>query len=170
MVSTWAPAVISRREIDWDRRCRTLPDALDRERPDYVVIASEMIHVSRIIPVDDRPVPPTAIRQWNGASRAHWEGDTLVVETRNFSDQTVHRFPSSQNTRAVERFRRVNDDEIDYRFTIEDPSVYSQPWTAVRPMPRLDDYIIYEYACHEGNYAMTNILTVERVQENEAGR
>ena len=140
------------------------------QAPTYVAIRVENIHDVRIIPLDGRPQLDDAIRQWNGASRAHWEGDTLVVETRNFSDKTVHRFPSSQNTRAVERFRRVNDDEIDYRFTIEDPSVYSQPWTAVRPMPRLDDYVIYEYACHEGNYAMTNILTVERVQENEAGR
>ena len=140
------------------------------QTPTYVAIRVENIHDVRIIPLDGRPQLDDAIRQWNGASRAHWEGDTLVVETRNFSDKTVHRFPSSQNTRAVERFRRVNDDEIDYRFTIEDPSVYSQPWTAVRPMPRLDDYVIYEYACHEGNYAMTNILTVERVQENEAGR
>ncbi|MEE2791825.1 MAG: hypothetical protein VX453_09350 [Acidobacteriota bacterium] len=140
------------------------------QTPTHVAIRVENIHDVRIIPIDGRPQLNDAIRQWNGASRAHWEGDTLVVETLNFSDKTVHRFPSSQNTRAVERFRRVNDDEIDYRFTIEDPSVYSQPWTAVRPMPRLDDYIIYEYACHEGNYAMTNILTVERVQENEAGR
>ena len=91
-----------------------------------------------------------------------------MVETANFSDQTVHRFPSSRHTKAVERFRRVGPDRIDYRFTIEDPTVYTRPWTAVRPMPRLDDYIIYEYACHEGNYAMTNILTVERVRE--AGR
>ena len=140
------------------------------QTPTHVAIRVENIHDVRIIPIDGRPQLNDAIRQWNGASRAHWEADTLVVETLNFSDKTVHRFPSSQNTRAVERFRRVNDDEIDYRFTIEDPSVYSQPWTAVRPMPRLDDYIIYEYACHEGNYAMTNILTVERVQENEAGR
>ena len=140
------------------------------QTPTYVAIRVENIHDVRIIPLDGRPQLDDTIRQWNGASRAHWEGDTLVVETRNFSDQTVHRFPSSRNTRAIERFRRVNEDQIDYRFTVEDPTVYTQPWTAVRPMPRLDDYIIYEYACHEGNYAMTNILTVERVQENEAGR
>ena len=140
------------------------------QTPTYVAIRVENIHDVRIIPLDGRPQLDATIRPWNGASRAHWEGDTLVVETRNFSDQTVHRFPSSRNTRAIERFRRVNEDQIDYRFTVEDPTVYTQPWTAVRPMPRLDDYIIYEYACHEGNYAMTNILTVERVQENEAGR
>jgi len=140
------------------------------QTPTYVAIRVENIHDVRIIPLDGRPQLDDTIRQWNGASRAHWEGDTLVVETRNFSEQTVHRFPSSRNTRAIERFRRINEDQIDYRFTVEDPTVYTQPWTAVRPMPRLDDYIIYEYACHEGNYAMTNILTVERVQENEVGR
>jgi len=91
-----------------------------------------------------------------------------VVETANFSDQTVHRFPSSRNTKAVERFRVVSKDRIDYQFTIEDATVYTSPWTAVRPMPRLDDYIMYEYACHEGNYAMTNILTVERATERDA--
>ncbi len=96
-----------------------------------------------------------------------------MVETANFSDATVHRYPSSRNTRAVERYTRVTNDRIDYQFSIEDPTVYTSPWTAVRPMPRLDDYIIYEYACHDGNYAMTNILTVERVSEQaeaEGGR
>ena len=132
------------------------------QTPTHVAIRVENIHDVRIIPLDGRPQLDDGIRQWNGNSRAHWEGDTLVVETANFGDQTVHRYPSSRNTKAVERFRRVSEDRIDYQFTIEDPSVYTQPWTAVRPMPRLDDYIIYEYACHEGNYAMTNILTAER--------
>ena len=138
------------------------------QTPTHVAIRVENIHDVRVIPIDGRPRLDDRIRQWNGDSRAHWDGDTLVVETANFSDQTVHRFPSSRHTKAVERFRRVGPDRIDYRFTIEDPTVYTRPWTAVRPMPRLDDYIIYEYACHEGNYAMTNILTVERVRE--AGR
>ena len=140
------------------------------QTPTHVAIRVENIHDVRIIPIDGRPRLDDRIRQWNGDSRAHWDGDTLVVETANFSDQTVHRFPSSRHTKAVERFRRVAADRIDYRFTIEDPTVYTQPWTAVRPMPRLDGYIIYEYACHEGNYAMTNILTVERAREAEAGR
>ena len=135
---------------------------------DYVAIRVENIHDVRIIPLDGRPQLDDEVRQWNGDSRGHWDGDTLVVETANFSDATVHRFPSSRNTRAVERFTRVSDDRIDYQFTIEDATVYTSPWTAVRPMPRLDDYIIYEYACHEGNYAMTNILTVERARERDA--
>ena len=138
------------------------------QTPDYVAIRVENIHDVRIIPLDGRPQLDDGVRQWNGDSRGYWDGDTLVVETANFSDQTVHRFPSSKNTKAVERFRRVSEDRIDYQFTIEDPTVYTSPWTAVRPLPRLDDYVIYEYACHEGNYAMTNILTVERANEASA--
>ena len=123
----------------------------------------------RIIPLDGRPTLSERIPQWNGDSRGRWEGDTLVVETRNFSEQTRHRFPSSPNTVAVERYTRVADDLIDYRFTIEDPTVYTASWTATRPMPRLDDYIIYEYACHEGNRAMSNILNAERSGERARG-
>ena len=133
---------------------------------DYVAIRVENIHDVRIIPLDGRPQLDDVVRQWNGDSRGYWDGDTLVVETASFSDQTVHRFPSSRNTTAVERFRLVSEDQIDYQFTVEDATVYTSPWTAVRPMPRLDDYIIYEYACHEGNYAMTNILMSERVSEH----
>ena len=140
------------------------------QTPDYVAIRVENIHDVRIIPLDGRPQLADGVRQWNGDSRGYWDGDTLVVETANFSDQTVHRFPSSRNTTAVERFRRVSEDRIDYQFSIEDPTVYTSPWTAVRPMPRLDSYIMYEYACHEGNYAMTNILTVERYSEQDASR
>ena len=136
------------------------------QTPDFVAILVENIHDVRIIPLDGRPSLDDGVRQWNGDSRGHWDGDTLVVETANFSDATVHRFPSSRQTRAVERFTRVSDDRIDYEFTVEDPTVYTRAWTAVRPMPRLDDYIVYEYACHEGNYAMTNILTVERASES----
>ena len=135
---------------------------------DYVAIRVENIHDVRIIPLDGRQQLNDDIRLWNGDSRGYWDGDTLVVETANFSDQTVHRFPSSRNTKAVERFRVVSEDRIDYQFTIEDATVYTSPWTAVRPMPRLDDYVIYEYACHEGNYAMTNILTGERARERDA--
>ena len=140
------------------------------QTPTHVAIRVENIHDVRIVPLDGRPRLDDRIRQWNGDSRGYWDGDTLVVETANFGEHTAHRFPSSPNTKAVERFRRASADRIDYRFTIDDPTVYTRPWTAVRPMPRLDGYVIYEYACHEGNYAMTNILTVERVREAEAAR
>ncbi|MCB1671480.1 MAG: hypothetical protein R3F41_17740 [Gammaproteobacteria bacterium] len=135
------------------------------QNPDYVAIYVENIHDVRIIPLDGRPPLDPGIRQWNGDSRGHWEGNTLVVTTTNYSEKTELRFPSSESMQAVERFTRVADDRIDYQFTVEDPATYSRPWTAVRPMPALDDYTIFEYACHEGNYAMYNILRGARVQE-----
>ena len=138
------------------------------QSPGYVAILVENIHDVRIIPLDGRPHLDENIRQWNGDSRGRWEGNTLVVETANYSEKTELRFPSSKHTRAVERFTRVDDNLIDYQFTIDDPTVYTRPWTAVRPMPRLQDYLIYEYACHEGNYAMTNILAGARSQEKTA--
>lgn len=138
------------------------------QNQDFVAIHVEMIHDVRIIPIDGRPQLHDNIRQWNGDSRGYWDGDTLVVRTANYSDKTRHRFPSSRNTIAVERFRRVGEDMIDYSFTIEDPTVYDQSWTAVRPMPRLAHYKQYEYACHEGNYAMTYILRGARAEEARA--
>ncbi len=138
------------------------------QTPNLVAIHVENIHDVRLIPIDGRPQLDGAIRQWNGDSRAHWEGNTLVVETRNYSDKTELRFLSTPNTRAVERFTRIGSDRIDYQFTIEDDEIYAQPWTVDRPMALLDDYVIYEYACHEGNYAMTNILAGERDREERA--
>ena len=140
------------------------------QSPGYVAILVENIHDIRLIPLDGRPQLDPSIRQWNGDSRGHWEGDTLVVETTNYSAQTRLRFPSSPKTTAVERFTRINAGLIDYQFTVEDPSVYTSAWTAVRPMPRIPDYRIYEYSCHEGNYAMSNILTGERQREKTAAR
>lgn len=137
------------------------------QAPGYVTIYVEMIHDVRIIPLDGRPQLNAKIQQWNGDSRGYWEGNTLVVETTNFSDKTSHRFPSSPKTRAVERFTRIDDNMIDYQFTIEDPDLYTSAWTAVRPMPKLNDYTVYEYACHEGNYAMTNILRAARVLDQK---
>jgi hypothetical protein len=138
------------------------------QTPGYVAILVENIHDVRIIPVDGRPRLTDNIRQWNGNSRGHWEGNTLVVETANYSDKTELRFPASKNTRAVERFTRVSNDLIDYKFTVEDPTLYTKAWTAVRPMPRLLNYQIYEYACHEGNYAMSGILGGARADEKAA--
>src|SRR5262249_27711160 len=89
-------------------------------------------------------------------------------ETTNYSDKTEMRFPTSRNTRAVERFKRISEDVIDYRFTVEDPTLYTKPWTVVRPMQRLGDYQIYEYACHEDNYEMNHILLNARAEEKKA--
>ena len=138
------------------------------QTPGYVAILVENIHDVRLIPLDGRPRLSDNIRQWNGDSRGHWEGKTLVVETTNYSDKTELRFPSSPHTRAVERFTRVSDDVIDYKFIIDDPTLYTMPWTAVRPLTSLKNYRIYEYACHEGNYAMTGILAGARAEERAA--
>ncbi len=135
------------------------------QTPDHVAILVENIHDVRIIPLDGRQPLDPRIRQWNGDSRGRWEGDTLVVETSNFSDKTEHRFPSSRHLRAVERFTRVDENTIRNEFTIEDPTTYTRPWTALRAMPRLVDYRIFEYACHEGNYSMVNALSGARADD-----
>ena len=140
------------------------------QTPNYVAILVENIHDVRIIPLDGRPRLDERIRQWNGDSRGRWEGDTLVVETGNFSDKTEHRFPSSKDLRAVERFTRVAEDTIRNEFSIDDPATYTQPWSAVRAMPRLTDYQIYEYACHEGNYSIVNALSGARAQDRADAR
>ena len=135
------------------------------QTPDHVAILVENIHDVRILPLDGRPPLNERIRQWNGDSRGYWDEDTLVVETANYSKQTRLRFPSSREIRAVERFKRIDGNTIEHVFTVEDPTTYTRPWTAVRPLPRLMDYRIYEYACHEGNYALANILRGERKGE-----
>ena len=139
------------------------------QTPGYVAIVDENIHDVRGIPLDGRPHVGRNIRQWNGDSRGHWEGDTLVVETTNYSPKTTFRFPVAGETlRAVERFTRVAADRIDYRFTINDPTTYTRPWTAVLPLVNLPDYVIYEYACHEGNYAIAHALSGARALEKAA--
>src|SRR4051812_7339023 len=123
---------------------------------DHVVILNEMIHDARVVPLDGRPHLPNAIRRWQGDARGRWDGQTLVVETTNFTDKTNVR-GSGEHLRLVERFTRSAAGTLLYEFTIDDPESFAAPWTAVLPMARTDDRI-YEYACHEGNYAMTGIL------------
>ena len=132
---------------------------------DYVVIANEMIHDVRIVPLDGRPHLPAAIRRWQGDPRGHWDGATLVVETTNFSDRTSVRGSSTQ-LRLVERFTRVDAKTLDYQFTVDDPGVFARSWTVSLPMTASDGRI-YEYACHEGNYAMSGILRGARAQEKD---
>ena len=138
------------------------------QAPGYVVIINEMVHNARIIPTDGRP--HTKLRQWTGDSRGRWEGDTLVVETINFRRETSLQ-GSTADTRLVERFRRVDDDTIRYEFTVSDPNSYIRPWSAMVPLLRTPGPL-FEYACHEGNYALPNILAGARAQEKkgEAGR
>jgi hypothetical protein len=139
------------------------------QTPGYVAIVDENIHDVRGIPLDGRPHVDSKIRQWNGNSRGRWEGNTLVVETTNYSSKTVFRFPGAPETlRAVERFTRVAADKIDYRFTITDPTTYTRPWTAALPLAGVPDYVIYEYACHEGNYAIEHGLSGARALEKAA--
>jgi hypothetical protein len=143
------------------------------QAPGYVVILYEMIHDARIIPVDGRPHLSEKFRQWMGDSRGHWEGDTLVVEVTNFTDKTpVHpvrgiasRVAHSRDLRVIERFRRVDADTIEYRVTVDDPKTFTRSWTVEVPMtshgaPRH----MFEFACHEGNYAVPHILSGARAQ------
>jgi len=136
------------------------------QAPGYVVIVNEMVHNARIIPTDGRP--HTKLRQWTGDSRGRWEGDTLVVETINFRRETSLQ-GSTADTRVVERFRRVDDDTIRYEFTVSDPNSYIRPWSAMLPLVRTEGPL-FEYACHEGNYALPNILAGARAQEKKDAR
>jgi hypothetical protein len=137
------------------------------QTPGMVAILDENIHHVRLIPLDGRPHLSSTVRHWNGDSRGHWEGNTLVVDTTNFNDKTQLRYGGSENTHAVERFTRVGATLIDYRYTITDPTVYTRPFTVAIPLPKRDDHI-YEYACHEGNYAMVGILAGARAEEKAA--
>jgi hypothetical protein len=128
---------------------------------DYVVLLVEMIHDARAIPLDGRPF--TNIRQWKGESRGHFEGDTLVVETRNFKRNTTFA-GSSANMHLIERFSRTDPDTLLYEFTVEDAATWTRPWTAAVPMARTAGPI-YEFACHEGNYALPGILAGARADE-----
>jgi hypothetical protein len=133
---------------------------------DHVVIMNEMIHDARIVPTDGRPHLPGAIRRWQGDSIGRWEGNTLVVDTTNFTEKTSVR-GSGPNMRLTERFTRVDANTLMYEFTVTDPESFTRPWSVALPMKRTDERI-YEYACHEGNEAMTGILRGARFEEKNA--
>lgn len=138
------------------------------QTPDYVAIRVEMIHDTRIIPLDGRPHVKQPIQQWLGDSRGHWEGNTLVVETTNVTanlqDRGATVFAIGGNLRLVERFTRVDENTIDYRFTVHDPSSFAEPFTVSLPMSALGGDL-FEYACHEGNYAIANMLRGARAKD-----
>jgi hypothetical protein len=136
------------------------------QTPDYVVILNEMVHNARIVPLDGRP--HSSIRQWVGDSRGRWEGNTLVVETTNFYQNTSLR-GSSSNMQLTERFTRVASGALIYEFTVDDPKTWTKPWTAQVPMTKTE-LPMYEYACHEGNYGMTGILSGARALEKTSGQ
>jgi len=136
------------------------------QQPGYVYILNEQVHNIRTIPMDGRPHFEQNIRQWAGDSRGHWEGNTLVVETTNFNEKRAFR-GASENMRLIERFTRLSADSMEYQFTVDDPATWSKPWTAVIPA-RATQEPIYEYACHEGNYSIVNVLNGARVSEKAA--
>ena len=148
------------------------------QTPGYLVILHEMIHEVRVIPLDGRSHVGPNIRLWMGDSRGRWEGDTLVVETTNYHDRgwilssgaggRIKGVPVSEALHVVERFTRVAADTISWEVTIDDPNVYTRSWTARMPLTSDPNYQIYEYACHEGNHAVQNILTNGRAEEKAA--
>jgi hypothetical protein len=145
------------------------------QAPGYVVIRLELVHETRVVPVDGRPPLAPEIVQWLGESRGRFEGDTLVVETRNFNGETpmlivgpgAKPLPTSREMLIVERFTRTGADTIDYEITVEDPVVLTAPWTAAFPLTRDEDYRMFEYACHEDNSAIRNFIETSRFERRQ---
>jgi len=125
------------------------------QNADHVVVVNEMVHEHRIIPLDGRPQVASPIRLWMGSSRGRWDGDTLVVTTANFRSMVFR--SASEKLKLTEKFLRVDADTLLYEFTVDDPLTWTKPWTVQFPMTRMDEPV-YEYACHEGNYSLPNIL------------
>lgn len=149
------------------------------QTPTHVLLHLEMNHDARIIPLDGRPHLPSHIRTWLGDSRGRWEGNTLVVESTNFTPKVAAfsarigaggtEFGAADNLRLIERFTRVDADTLQYEFTVNDPSTFTRPFTGRFPMARTDG-LIYEYACHEGNHAMPNRLMAARAADGQKGK
>jgi len=136
------------------------------QAPGYIALVNEMVHNTRIVLMDGRP--RSGARQWVGESRGRWEGDTLVVETSNFLRETAFvRGSTTGNLRLIERFTRVDADTLEYEFTVEDPTVWTRPWTARFEMSNNNEHL-FEYACHEGNYGLPGILAGARQKEKAA--
>lgn len=136
------------------------------QAPGYVAILNEMIHDTRVIPLDGRPHVSQNIHEWMGDSRGHWEGNTLVVDTTNFNSEYSFR-GSDSNLHLIERFTRVSPGVIQYEFTVDDPTTFIKTWTARIPLNKTSERV-YEYACHEGNYALADILAGARDAEKRA--
>ena len=137
------------------------------QTPDHVVILTEMVHHVRVVPLDSRPPLPSEIRQWMGSSRGHWEGDTLVVVTTNRRDGSFR--GAGRNLHMVERFTRADAGTLVYEVTLEDPTTWTQPWTFVVNMAPLQEQL-YEFACHEGNYYMENMLRAHAMEEGDGAK
>ena len=183
--ASWEDLELNDRCLAWSAGPPMLPSAYNNhfmimQAPGYVVIHAEMIHDTRIIPIDGRAHVPTTMRQWHGDPRGHWEGDTLVVETTNLrrtetnagivgGDQMLLRVANGRPDDTItvtERFTRLDGDTVHYEFTVADPTHWTQAFSGEFPFVALSpNESLYEYACHEGNYSMTNILGGERTQE-----
>ena len=150
------------------------------QTPDHIVLQHEMVHELRVIPLSDHAHIDDRIGLWMGDARAHWDGDVLVVETKNFHNRgwmatsyagaRLKGIPTSTAMDVVERYERVSETTIMWTVTVEDPNVYTQPWTISMPLTAEPDYVIYEYACHEGNYAIPNILAGARMADAVASQ
>jgi hypothetical protein len=138
------------------------------QSPGYVTILNEMAHDARIIPLDGRPHLDSRVQRWNGDSRAHWDGDTLVIDTTNFSPKSDF-MGSHENLKLTEKITRAGPEILNYEFTINDPTTWTAPWTAMIPL-RLKNEAIFEFACHEGNEAIPDMLRGHRFEEREAER
>jgi hypothetical protein len=136
------------------------------QAPGYVVILHEMIHDARAIPLDGRPHAAASVRQWLGDPRGHWEGDTLVVDSTNFKSEMRVR-GADENLHLIERFTRVGPDTLLYQFTVDDPTAFTKPWSGEIPMAKTDG-LLYEYACHEGNIGMKDIIVAAKADEKKA--
>jgi hypothetical protein len=138
--------------------------------PGFVTVQNEMIHETRVIPTRPRPRVGANLKTWLGDPQGRWEGDTLVVESTNFNGRSGFR-GSSADMKLIERFTRVAPTVIEYRFTVEDPTIWTKSWTAMFRFDKDDEqYELVEYACHEGNYGMSNILSGARAKEKEAAQ
>ena len=181
---TWTDMDLNDRCMLWSVGPPMLPTGYNNnylilQTPDHVVIQVEMIHDTRIIPLDGRPRPDRGIPQWLGEMRGRWEDDTLVVETRriarseegsSFGNDVVRIRAANggrtESLRVVERFTRVDADTLRYEFTVEDPTRWTRPWSGELPLRRIDESL-FEYACHEGNYSIVNMLSGARAEERE---
>jgi hypothetical protein len=145
------------------------------QSPGYVAIRYEMIHEARVIPLDGRPHAPAKVRSYMGDPRGHWEGSTLVVETTNFTGKTAigvngNGTFNSESLKLVERFTPVSAAVVEWRVTVDDPATWTRPWTFALNLTRDESQGVFEYACHEGNYAMHNILSAARAEERQSVR
>jgi len=138
------------------------------QTPGYVAIIYEMIHETRVIPLDGRPHSPSNVRSYLGDARGHWEGDTLVVETTNFREQGIYRNANPETFRLIERFTRIAPDTVKWAVTVDDRQTWTKPWTFSMPLTKDDSGPVLEYACHEGNLGLMNILSAARAEEKKA--